>query len=774
MNATSKKFTGSNASWLVYGLAALTVAAGVFVVVTITKLSANAGDERTWIRLASSVQVDSQRLAKSSAEAALGNLDAFNQLESTHRTVNTNVQALRSGDPSGIGLPPAPPEVAGEMSAVNATWANMSANAQTIIASEALVNELAESGTGFLASINNLQAMTDRVLISLIESGAPNQQVFAAGRMLTLGERMHRQVEEILNSGGSSSETAEVLRQNMEAFERLEAALRSGNARLGVTQIVNPQALASLAQVGRVFDDIKPQLEIVLESSVNLQDVREAADAIFLDSERLFDQSAALVDAVSALPRSRAWPSTGATTLGLVVLVVLLAALLGLVIVGARRRADTAFKSNRRTQQAIVRLLDELSCLADGDLTARATVSDEVTGAIADAVNFAVEQLCELVRGINETARKVAESAENTRAHTSVLAQSANEQAGQVARATEKIQAMSTAFGTMAERSKESSETALESVGIAKNGAIKVRETIEGMDRIREQIQETSKRIKRLGESTQEIGDIVSLINDIAEQTNVLALNAAIQAASAGGSGQGFAVVADEVQQLAESATNATKRISGLVQTIQVDTAEAVKSMEATTSEVVSGARLAQDAGAALVQTEQASTELSNLVQGISDEAQTYSEQAGRISELMDGIRNVSVKTSKGTSTTAGSVAELADLVLQLQASVSDFKLPGDESAVDTTLTGSAFERPLTGPEDTAVLAEAAVGDPDADTQSDAGQSNGVETPAAPSDGEARAHTGHDADDGADDERLDDTLPLGGATRAALKEGSGR
>ena len=400
----------------------------------------------------------------------------------------------------------------------------------------------------------------------------------------------------------------------------------------------------------------------------------------------------ALADAVSNLPRTRTWPSTQASTLGLVALIALLSVLLGMVIIGARRRAETAFKSNRRTQQAIVRLLDELSCLADGDLTAHATVTDDVTGAIADAVNFAVEQLRELVININETASAVAQSSEHTRKTTSQLAQSANEQAGQVARAAEKIQAMSAAFGTMAERSKESSETALESVEIAHLGANKVRETISGMDTIREQIQETSKRIKRLGESTQEIGDIVSLINEIAEQTNVLALNAAIQAASAGGSGQGFAVVADEVQQLAESATNATKRISGLVQTIQVDTAEAVKSMETTTSEVVNGAHLAQDAGVALVQTEQASTALSSLIKDISDEAQTHSDQARRITELMDGIRNVSVKSSKGTSLTAESVAELAELVLQLQRSVSDFKLPGsDESEFEDLPESTEF-----------------------------------------------------------------------------------
>ncbi|MEM6936904.1 MAG: methyl-accepting chemotaxis protein, partial [Pseudomonadota bacterium] len=203
-----------------------------------------------------------------------------------------------------------------------------------------------------------------------------------------------------------------------------------------------------------------------------------------------------------------------------------------------------------------------------------------------------------------------------------------------------------------------------------------VRQTIDGMDNIREQIQETSKRIKRLGESSQEIGDIVELINDIAEQTNILALNAAIQAASAGEAGRGFAVVADEVQRLAERASNATKRIETLVQTIQADTNEAVISMEQTTTEVVNGARLAEDAGEALGEIEKVSHDLADLIQNISEAARQQSAAATNISGTMNVIQEITTQTSAGTSQTAESIGHLADLAAELRRSVADFKLP--------------------------------------------------------------------------------------------------
>lgn len=324
-----------------------------------------------------------------------------------------------------------------------------------------------------------------------------------------------------------------------------------------------------------------------------------------------------------------------------------------------------------------MRLLDEMGALAEGDLTVKTTVTEEITGAIADSVNYAIDELRTLVTTINETSEQVSSSAQESQTTARHLADAAEQQAQQINTATGAINEIASSLDHVSKNSAESADVAERSVQIASRGAEVVRETISGMDSIRDQIQETSKRIKRLGESSQEIGSIVELINDIAEQTNILALNAAIQAASAGEAGRGFTVVADEVQRLAERSTSATKRIETLVQAIQSDTNEAVNSMEQTTAEVVAGARKAEDAGSALGDIERVSHDLSALIQNISSAARQQSVAATDISQSMNAIREITSQTSQGASRTADSIGTLAKLASDLRSSVAHFKLPG-------------------------------------------------------------------------------------------------
>src|SRR5688572_19518701 len=342
----------------------------------------------------------------------------------------------------------------------------------------------------------------------------------------------------------------------------------------------------------------------------------------------------------------------------------------------ARVVIETQQRDSERNQAAILRLLDEIAGLGQGDLTATATVTEDITGAIADSVNIAVESLRGLVIAINQSSVQMDSAARQTQALAQHLAKSSGSQSKQIAAATESIGAMASSIEEVSGNAERASDVARHSVDVAHKGGKAVRRTIEGMNGIREAIQETSKRIKRLGESSQEIGGIVELINDLAEQTNILALNASIQASMAGEAGRGFAVVADEVQRLAERATNATRQIDALVRTIQTDTNGAVVSMERSTADVVGGATLAENAGAALEKIEQVSNQIASLVQNISASARNQSQSSQSVARNMQVLREISSQTADATSNTSEAVAKLALLSASLRKSVAGFRLP--------------------------------------------------------------------------------------------------
>jgi len=364
-----------------------------------------------------------------------------------------------------------------------------------------------------------------------------------------------------------------------------------------------------------------------------------------------------------------------------------------LAVIGTQLYRNTVVRlaqeknANERNQIAIERLLNEIGNLADGDLTAEATVSEDFTGAIADSINYTIEQLRDIISSINDTTVKVDSAAKETQTKALTLAEASESQANEIASASGAVKEMAGTMDKMSVDASESATVAKSSVQIAKSGANVVQNTIHGMDTIREQIQDTSKRVKRLGESSQEIGDIVSLINDIADQTNILALNASIQASMAGEAGRGFAVVADEVQRLAERSSAATRQIEALVKTIQSDTNEAAASMEQTTAEVVNGAGLAHDAGVALEEIEKVSLNLSELIESISTSARTQADTAGNISLTMNTVKDITSQTAAGTTDAADKVGNLSLMTKELRGSVAGFKLPGVEIDYPTVST---------------------------------------------------------------------------------------
>ncbi len=635
--------------------------------------------ETQYIALTTEIQVRAQQLAKAAGESAVGNFDAFDELRDTRNAIDAAITTLRRGNPA-TALPPSPAQVNDALATMEQTWSRINDFANQILDRTDLVIELADSAQAFSSNIPQLQALSDEVVRRMIETGSPSVQIYVASRQLVLADRMLRRTGDIMAGGTGAITAADAFSRDAGLFGRVLQGLINGDQGLNLTAARNEQVLNALAEVVPLFEEIRVDVDTILTASTDLFEVREAADEIFLEADDLTDQARALAGEYAGLGTNVTWPSliAGLVLAGLALAVLFLIGFTAYI--NQRRQAGATAEINQRNQDAILRLLDEMSSLADGDLTVEATVTEDVTGAIADSVNYAVEALRDLVAGVNNTAQQVAAQAQETRATTMQLAEASEHQAREIRDATDTINDMARSFDDMAKRSSESAEVAQNSVEIANRGADMVRQTIAGMDNIRDQIQETSKRIKRLGESSQEIGDIVELINGISEQTNVLALNAAIQAASAGGAGRGFAVVADEVQRLAERATNATRRIEALVQTIQADTAEAVSSMEQTTSQVVSGARLAEDAGEALESIEKVSNDLAGLIQNISRQAQEESRNATRIAQLMNSIRDISVQTTEGTGQTAKSVANLAELVRELRDSVADFTLPEEEA----------------------------------------------------------------------------------------------
>ena len=409
-------------------------------------------------------------------------------------------------------------------------------------------------------------------------------------------------------------------------------------------------------------------------------------------------------------PLSLIWIPLGVLGVALL-LVIFLQVLHGKVSIfeqQAREQAD----QNERNQQAILRLLDEMGSLADGDLTVEATVTEDITGTIADSFNFAIEELRKLVATVNETALMVdtaTKQTENTAAH---LAKAADHQAREIPAATESIVSMAGSIEEVSGNAERSSDVARHSVEVAHKGGEAVRRTIDGMNAIRETIQETSKRIKRLGESSQEIGNIIELINDIAEQTNILALNASIQASMAGEAGRGFAVVADEVQRLAERSTNATRQIEVLVRTIQADTNEAVISMERSTTDVVGGALLAENAGAALDEIEQVSNQIASLVQNISSSARQQAGAAADVTRRTTRLKEIGDQTGKATTATASSISKLSQLATELRKTVAGFALPPEMMQASALRLTGAHAAPA------AIQAQAAQPDqPKADPQ---------------------------------------------------------
>ena len=605
----------------------------------------------------------SQTMSRQSTEAmATGSPEAIKALVDSQKKFADNLEIVKSTHPSSKGV-----------AEVEAIWAKVSEDVTLIASQQKVINHLYDTNIAIGEAIPGIQAEYNLMVDQMARENMPSSQVVIAKNQVFIAERILRSIGSVLGGSDNSRASADDFNADTETFGAYLDAQLNGNAELGVMKITDPSMRESLESIKVDYENVlKSASNSVLKNSTQIINVRQASSDIFAQSDKL-------LQALNKL--------TSNTSLATIIPAVLLIIALGFLLFSVFKLLTLRSDSDKvrvtrlqdeydRNQNAILRLLDEIADLADGDLRSYATVSEDFTGAIADSINFAIDQLRDLVSQINDASQEVAQYTQNTQSITNQLAEASEHQAQEIAGASSAINEIAQSIDDVSANASESAEVAQRSVQIASNGAEVVNRSIEGMDTIREQIQETSKRIKRLGESSQEIGNIVSLINDIADQTNILALNAAIQASMAGEAGRGFAVVADEVQRLAERSASATKQIETLVKTIQTDTNEAVISMEQTTSEVVRGANLAKDAGVALDEIQLVSGNLATLIGSISESAKLQSASAGHIANTMNVVQEITSQTTTATFDTARSVSELANMAESLRQSVSDFKLP--------------------------------------------------------------------------------------------------
>ena len=624
------------------------------------------GNRAEYIEITTRLQMLSQRYTKTAQQAVLGNAKAFAQLDEARQGFADGLNTLISG---GASVPPSPDALQDDLMTLKKRWETSKKDIEALSSQQTLLVSLGRA----LAEINQrnteLLDLTEQVA-ALLRNGS--RQWAYANQQSLWTQRMAKNANALLSSDVINPETAYQLAQDARTFREVLDGLLKGSDSLGVAAVSDATARDKLLELQEAFTGFEAQVNNLLKNMAPLVEAKRAAKELFDESDQLLAMTQALTQRYQAM-------GTGITLLFAVVFALIaLAAMLALAMLNvqeAQRRAQEAAEENRRNQDAILRLLNEMGDLAEGDLTVQATVTEDITGAIADSVNFAIEELRMLVQGINRAADQVASSASDARGNAEELLKASEVQARQIAETTQAVNQMSRSIVQVSENAAESAAVAEQSLITARRGGDAVRDAIAGMNVIRDQIQETSKRIKRLGESSQEIGEIVELISGITEQTNVLALNAAIQAAAAGESGRGFSVVAEEVQRLAERSAQATRRIGVIVKTIQSDTQDAVNAMEASTQGVVQGAARSDAVGVSLAEIESVSDQLARLIQNISDATRSQARTAEQVMKTIQQILDVTEQASDRTRRSVESVTQLALLSDELKVSVSGFKL---------------------------------------------------------------------------------------------------